>query len=30
MNYGAFFLDAISQLGLERNRGVMDTGNRRP
>jgi len=30
MNYDAFFLNAISQLGLERNQGVMDAGNRRP
>jgi hypothetical protein len=30
MNYGAFFLNAISQLGLERNQGAMGTGNRRP
>jgi len=30
MNYDAFFLDAISQLGLERNQGVMGTGNRGP
>jgi len=25
MNYDAFFLNAISQLGLERNQGVMGT-----
>jgi len=30
MNYDAFFLNAISQFGLERNQGVMGTGNRRP
>jgi len=30
MNYDAFFLDAISQLGLERNQGVMGAGNGRP
>ena len=28
MNYDAFFLNAISQLGLERNQGVMGTGRK--